>query len=802
MEVGPGTRLGAYAVVGEGRRRGAVTFLPGREEETQRAIDLATLEAPAGTGPEALRRFVLDAQAAGALAHASLAPVRAAGVDDGVAWWAGEGLAGATLAEAMERGPVPPADGLAIGLAVARALVAAHDHGLAHGALSPAFVLVAPDGTAALTGFGVAALGDAGPADHRADLLALGALLRDVLGGRVADPELDRLVAQLLEKDPAARPSSAREVVERLAPIAAAAGARRRRVRRRTAVFAAVALAALVAGGFAVGRASSTVRRTATRPSPRAAPAPPAEAPLFRRLTFRRGQIWSARFAPDTNTVVYGASWDGGPFHLHTTLADGEGHESRLMDLPAGDVLSISKAGEMLVSLGRRFTLSWMSRGTLARVSLVGRAPRPLLEDVQEADWAADGAIAVVRQAGAKMRLELPAGHVLYETAGWLSHARVSPEGDRVAFFAHPQLGDNRGTVMVVDLDRRARTRSQGWGPMTGLAWSPHGDEVWFTAAEEGNHWIYAVAERARERLVARAPGDLTLHDVAPDGRALVAVDDINVGIRGQFPGDSAERGVSWFGFSVVADVAADGETMLFSEQGDTEGPLYGVYVARTHGTDAPVRLGDGMAVTLSPDGQWALALRFGTATSVVLLPIGAGEPRVVPTGDLQVSDARFLGGMERLVLRAESEGSGRFWVQDVDGANRRAVTEPGQFVIAVPSNDGQKLAAIDPQDRLWIVPLDGSPPRPLEEAPRGMRPVRWADDDRSVWLSDSAAPSLRIHRMDAATGRTRLWREVAPPDPAGLFSVPFLVMNPAGTAYAYTYARDLSELYVVEGLR
>jgi hypothetical protein len=166
--------------------------------------------------------------------------------------------------------------------------------------------------------------------------------------------------------------------------------------------------------------------------------------PTFQRLTFRRGTVLSARFAPDGQTVIYGATWEGQPCRLFSTRP--ESPESSTLSLPDAEILAISGAGQMALSLDRHWAGRFIWSGTLAQVPLLGGAPREILEDVQWADWGHDGAsLAVIRRAEGKCRIEYPIGSVLFETAGWASHVRVSPDGERVAFLHHPALGDDGG---------------------------------------------------------------------------------------------------------------------------------------------------------------------------------------------------------------------------------------------------------------------------------------------------------------------------------------------------------------------
>ena len=150
--------------------------------------------------------------------------------------------------------------------------------------------------------------------------------------------------------------------------------------------------------------------------------------------------------------MFYSAAWDGNPVEIFPTRIDQP--EPRSVGLTGADLMAIAPSGAMLISLGRRFIAILMRSGTLAETTVGGGvAPRELLQDVQWADWGPDGkSMALVRAAGQKTRLEYPAGRVLYETPGWISHPRVSRDGDSVAFLEHSIIGGDDGTVGVVGI--------------------------------------------------------------------------------------------------------------------------------------------------------------------------------------------------------------------------------------------------------------------------------------------------------------------------------------------------------------
>src|SRR4030095_4147960 len=217
--------------------------------------------------------------------------------------------------------------------------------------------------------------------------------------------------------------------------------------------------------------------------------------------------------------------------------------------------------GEMAVSLNRHQTVPFTRAGRLARISIAGGAPREILDDVEWADWGPDGReLAIEREAGVKHRLEYPIGKALYETTGWISHPRVSPRGDLVAFIDHPVLRDDGGRVAVVDLDGKRRTQSPVYESVQGLAWRADGSELWSTGAESGNNRaVHALTRSGKDRLVGRIPGTSTIRDISKDGRVLMTNDSARIGILSRKPGDEKERELTWLDYSLVGDITPDG---------------------------------------------------------------------------------------------------------------------------------------------------------------------------------------------------------------------------------------------------
>jgi len=529
--------------------------------------------------------------------------------------------------------------------------------------------------------------------------------------------------------------------------------------------------------------------------------------PTYHLLTYRRGTIRMARLAPDGQTVIYSAAWEGGPVEVFSTRP--ESPESRSLGLAGAEILAVSRAGEMAVLLNSRQVKSMYHTGTLARVPQVGGAPREVLENVQWADWSPDGnTLAVVREVGGRIRLEYPIGKILYETGGWISNPRISPKGDLIAFLDHSLQGDTIGTVAVVDLAGHVRNISaQQPGGTVGLAWSPKGDEVWFTAAKVGlDRSLYAVSLSGKERMVARVPADLSLQDTWPDGRVLLTRDNWRRGMTVIAPGETSERDFTWLDWSYPVSVSADGKTLLFVEQGEGGGPSYAVYLRKTDGS-AAVRLGDGAPLALSPDEKWVLCTRVDSLTELFLLPTKAGEAKALPHGALgQINNARaawFPDGKRFLLSGNEAGQGGRLYVQDIDGGNPRAVSPEGTDSLNFSlSPDGRSVAAVGPDGKGYFYPIPSGQPRPIKGLIDGEVPVGWAADSSGIYVDRPSDLPAKVYRLNIETGQRTLWKQLMPPDPAGVEYVGPILPTPDGKSYVYGYRRMLSDLYVVDGLK
>ena len=538
---------------------------------------------------------------------------------------------------------------------------------------------------------------------------------------------------------------------------------------------------------------------------------PPVEPPLYRQLTFRRGSIRAARFAPDGQTILYSSAWQGNPTDVFT--ARPEAPESRSMGLSHTQLMSISSTAEMAVLLNSKAVGAWVSMGTLARAPLAGGAPREVLENVQWADWSPDGSgFLVVRDYGGMNRLEYPIGKPLYQTGGWIGHPRLSPKGDLIAFADHPLQGDDAGLLTVVDLTGNKKLVSNQWFTIQGVAWAPSGKEVWFTAGRYGtDRTLYAMTLDGKLRIVARLPGALILLDIAKDGRVLLVRADWRRELLGVLANESKQRELSWLDYTYPADLSADGKALLFDEEGGggaldyskSSGLTYAVYIRKTDGSPA-VLLGEGGAVALSPDGKWAISQTQDSPSQFKLLPTGAGEPKELTKDNLNHSWARWLPDGKRLLFTANEPGKGvRFYVYDLASGKSQAISHEGvngqSFVL---SPDSQQIAGIGPDQHAALYPVSGGDPHPIAGMNQGEQPINFSPDGNSLYIYQPGELPARVYRLDLKTGQRTLWKELMPSDPAGVENIGPIYMTPDAKTCVFGYHRMLADLYLVEGLR
>jgi serine/threonine protein kinase/Tol biopolymer transport system component len=850
MSLAPETQLGPYKTISLIGSGGMGEVYRARDTRLLRDVALKVLPPSFTNDPDRVRRFEQEARAVAALNHPNIVSVYDIGESGGVHYIVSELLDGETLRQRIPPAGIPARKAIELAIQLANGLAAAHDQGVVHRDLKPENIFVLRSGRLKILDFGLAklrrvralaetadgatveqttagqVLGTAGymspeqvrgdAADHRSDIFSFGSILYEMLSGDRAfkrntsaetmtailnddppeipvhpgiPPALDRIVRHCMEKQPGQRFQSAHDIafdVETVSSISGPSTALPSKTEKKwlRPVVATIALLALV------GLVSWALRQGDAQVHPK-----------LHRITFRRGTIWNARFTPDGN-LLFGAAWEGQPIELYA--AQRGSTESRALGAPGTGILGVSSSGELAVSTNFQLE-GFESSGMLARAPLGGGAPREIANGVEYADWAPDGsALAIVRRVDGKDRLEYPMGKMVYETAGWVSHPRISPDGKLVAFIDHPFERDDAGGIAVVDGSGSKKTLTQQFVSAQGLAWPAGGNEIWFTGTTSGSsRELRAVNLSGKERLVYLGTGTLTLHDISKEGRVLFSRDDLRAGMIALAPGEKKEHDLSWHDWTVPRDLSDDGKLIAFDETGEAGGETGGLYVRNSDGTPA-VRLGDGRGPTLSPDGKWVLARALGGKHELLILPTGAGDSRTISTGDVLVQLAYLFPDGRHVLEVGNTSGHGlQLWVQDSQGGAPHSISPEGAMVRRRKciSTDGKRVAARDPEGKITIYPVGDGKPFQVPNTEAGEEPIQFTADEKSLLVGRREVPA-RVFFLDLDTKQRRLLQSFMPADPTGLFGNSSPTFSTDLKSYVYSYQRITSDLYIVDGLK
>ncbi len=870
MPLAPGTKLGPYEILAPIGAGGMGEVYRAKDTRLGRDVAVKILPQAFALDPERLRRFTAEAQAVAALNHPNILAIHDVGAVDGSQYLVMEFLDGESLRERLAGGALSVRKSTDYAEQIAKGLAAAHDKGIVHRDLKPDNIFITRDGHVKILDFGLAkltgtetakdpaetmtrtsatqpgvVLGTVGymspeqvrgqVADNRSDIFSFGAIFYEMLSGkraftgdssvevmsailkeeppplaeavRAMPPALDRIVHHCLEKNPAERFQSARDVafnIASLSDISSIGGAS-----STTAADAASATAtaqaqqvsskqkralALLSAAYLLfaGAAIWFLWHQRTHKS----------VVTFDRVTFGEGSVGSARFTADGQTIIFDASWDGDITRLYQWRADAP----QAQPMPGMDnvrVVGISKSNEMALLL--RVGALDRTPVTLARAPISGGAPREILDRVRDATWSPDEQLAVVHVVNGRDRLEFPIGKVLYETGGWLSNPRFSPDGRVIAFLDHTVFPDAAGTVSVVDLSGKREVLTQFWDDTRGLAWN--GDEIVYGGANANWDALRAVDLAKHDRLLLELPSLVEVKDVAPDGRVLIDSRNNRITILGRGPGATRERNLSWLDISVLGDMSSDGKQILLAEedipsQTNTEVCCAGI---RDMAGSPVTRLGDGIGGRFSADGKWVTTLTLGKPPKISVVPLAAGEGKEVALPGIERlagDNVGFFPDGKRLWLNAaDTKGSTRAFAVDIAGGTTPTPLTPNGVLADGISDDGQTVVGTDAQHGVTLYPLNGGPAHTIPGSNSNEHFVQWALDPRSMYIRDTALPTT-VYQVNIATGQRTPVLKLLPADPAGVVTIFAVAMTRDAKSYAYCFRRSLSQLLVVQGLK
>jgi len=847
-----GQLVGHYRVLEKIGAGGMGEVFRARDERLGRDVALKLIRPASSDNPDHLRRFEQEARAAAALNHPNILAIFDVGFDGSIPYIVSELLEGKTLRQRLNEGAIPVRQATAYALQVAQGLIAAHERHIVHRDLKPENIFITHDDRIKILDFGVAKLQvaldqdravesmttvtkhgavigtvaymspeqlRAKPVDHRSDIFSFGAMLYEMLTARRAfrgETEVDTMTAVLREEPPSANlqdaaiPSAYQEIIRHCVEkepdnrfqsskdlafaLHSLSGSgpvqflpHESRTHKKSGIawlFAGVMALALV-----IVLAASFLQ------------APPPH-PVYTRLTFEDGTIYAARFAPDGQSIVYAASWNDRPIRLFSTV--GNSLLSQPLALSDSNLLAVSRSNELALVLhgipnGQIETMN----GMLARAPIAGGSPRELLSDVRWADWDTSGKLAVVHNVDGHSRLEYPIGNVLYESPGWISNLRFSPQSDKIAFMDHPALWDTRGNVSVMDTAGHVRTITHEWNCERGLAWRPDGKEIWFSAVDTGNNLnLMAVDLLGKLRTVLDLPSAINIEDIARDGRVLVSLNSRRLDMAYTTLDQNQDVDLSYHDDNSVRAISKDGQFVVFEDSSEPAGPAYAVMMRKVDGS-LPVRLGEGSSGAISPDGKWALSISTGNLPQVTLLPIGPGQSHTISVTGLehvQNGFARFLPDGHSFAINGNGAGQAtRCYLVDI-ATGRAKPASPEGITCGVFSPDGQFMTGTT-NGTTRIYSLRDSTSHPIPKLHPDFTPIEWSNNPSLLYGYHFGEFPSKVYKAEITTGKETLLKELRPGVPAGVVLVAPVIATRDGKRFAYSYNQTLSLLYLISGL-
>lgn len=797
-------------------------------------------------------RFLAEIKTTANLQHPHILALHDSGEVNGTVFYVMPYIEGESLRDRLDREKqLPIEDALRIANEVADALQYAHERGVIHRDIKPENILL-QRGHAVVADFGIAlaasktggarmtetgmslgtptymspeqAMG-AREVDARTDIYSLGCVLYEMLVGeppfvgptaqsivakvitetpksitgqrRTVPPHVDATVEKALEKLAADRFASAAAFAESLKDGGSSLRASGHQTARASgsprSTGKAVRWGAVALVGVAVAAAAYTAGRLSSADKSN-------DGLSMDQRTYQNQTIFSARYTSN-GEIVYAAADSGNLPRIYLLTAAYP--QPRAVSDSATDLLAVSKKDEMAVLVGATWNHHRVYTGTLARMPVSGGTPREVMNGVHDADWSPDGSqLAVAHDVDGKDRLEYPIGTVLYETPGYVSDVRVSSDGQHIAFTDHPEKGDDRGAVGIVDLKGNHKALTPQYPAIQGIAWTSGDKTIAF--GESTNSGLQRVDEVTLDGDLRSGPpsaGDAVIQDIAPDGRRLIMRTDGFNRMWAKRAGDPAPKDLSWLDVTFFPILSGDGTLLVFGDGSSVAGENYAVMLRRTDGSPA-VRLGEGADYGLSRDKQWVLSTLPTMPAKLVMYPTGAGTARQLDHGEfVTFTGAAFLGDGSRILFCGNEPKHGiRCYVRPLEGGQPRAVTPEG-VGSAVAAPDGESFIARTSDGYRQFSTRDGTS-QPVPGITAKDQIIRYSPDGRFVWVRNPRLQPVHVEQVDIKSGA----RSSLIPDfgrsRSGVSGISYVTLADDPHTYAYTERETATYLFELKGMK
>jgi eukaryotic-like serine/threonine-protein kinase len=858
MALNSGAKCGPYEIVAAIGAGGMGEVYRATDTRLGRDVAIKLLPAALTKDTDRLWRFEQEAKTVAALNHPNILGIHDIGTYEGSPFLVSELLEGETLRQKIDAGTIATRRTVEYALGIAKGLAAAHEKGIVHRDLKPENVFITRDGRVKILDFGLAKLvrpegsldtattmaspstmpgvvmGTIGymspeqvrgePTDARTDIFSFGAVLYEMLTGKRAfkketaaetmtailkeePPELgetgwqgpvglQKILTRCLEKAPERRFQSASDLafaIEALSGTSTSPSVAAAVVEEKGKGWKWIGRGVAGLGCLAAGGAIAWSLRPAPRP-----------VATFQRLSYERASVLRGRFTSDEKTVVYSGVLGNGVPDTYVLREDYP--TSQAAGLQGAMILAISKQDHMALLVRPHYWGQYAWRGTLARVPVGGTAPRELLDDAYDADWAPDGEqLAAIDRKNEKWRVEYPIGKVLLETDNWISDIRVSPDGKNVAVFQHPAGSrDDRGVVLLLDQTGKQRVISREWEALEGMAWTPDGKEVWYSGAGAGDQYcLRASTLKGDARTVYCGTGGTRLHDIAPSGRALVSTQSWRATMAMVEHGSKEERELTEIGTPLYPRMTPDGTEVVSTDPSARGGADYAVYVQKVAG-GTPVRIGGGgYGSDVSDDGKSVLVVMPGAAKGrVQIIPVGAGETQTLEWDGFQTSSANWFPDGKHILLFGNPAGEplGLFMTDRTGSTPKMLLKEAPAWADVMPDGGNLLMVAGDTLVRRSL--KDGSEEK-LRTLLPGEAPVDWAKEPNHLFTQMIGPTEVRINKIDLRSENRETWQVFQPKNQEGtMLNVEEVSITPDGKWIVVSYLDQLGEFYASETLR